>query len=303
MSSDFLSVVRVFDHLTADQIRLRLNEIQKEDLRQGFEDTLLQMLMAKEPSFSVEDSTGILCGVSPFLTQMDEQVLSSQVLSDFQNCRLENIGVALPVGDALDAANSVHINQFAAELQVGGDNLNANCGPTSLVMALHQLGLRVEGETADTTTGEAVDLARKSMAGAWYEDGVDAAGRRVDGEHNVFSDFVDLARGVTAAGAVSRRIKPETDQIIQSLQNGATVIVSGRFGGKYPLPWTGDCGSDNKTAPGFADQHLVQVSSYDSSTGLFTINDPARNSAHQVTAAVLESFMAGNEGALEIQRG
>jgi hypothetical protein len=44
-----------------------------------------------------------------------------------------------------------------------GDGANSNCGPTSLVKALHKLGLYVAGETAASSDGEAVDLARLSM--------------------------------------------------------------------------------------------------------------------------------------------
>ena len=193
-----------------------------------------------------------------------------------------------------------HINQFMAELQVGGDGRNADCGPTSLVMALHQLGLSVVGETSATNDGEAIGLARRSMVASGDRDGVDAYGNRVDAEHSTYTNFNDLARGATAAGAKSQMIKASTAGIQSALQSGASVIASGTFAGKYPLPWTGDRGIDNNTAPGHATAHLIEVSAYDPSSNTFTIHDPARAQATQVSAAALENFMAGNAGAMAL---
>jgi hypothetical protein len=133
-------------------------------------------------------------------------------------------------------------------------------------------------------------------------DGVEASGNRAEGEHNVFTDFDDLARGAAAAGASSAEIRPTAAGIVSALAQGKAVIVSGTFAGKSPLPWTGDCGSDNSTAPGGATSHIIEVSSYNTATGMFTINDPARTSASQVSADALESFMSGNAGALAIWR-
>lgn len=195
---------------------------------------------------------------------------------------------------------AVQINQFAAEKQVGGDGINSNCGPTSLVMALHRLGIPVAGETSDTNNGELVDLARKSMAINSSYDGIDSRGRRVESEHNVYTDFEDLAHGASQAGAKSRMINPTGSGIRKALQTGSSVIISGTFLGKSELPWTGDRGSDNQSAPGNAGNHIVLVSKYDASTGLFTVNDPARLTTKQVSAEALEGFMEGNAGAIAI---
>jgi len=99
-------------------------------------------------------------------------------------------------------------------------------------MALHQLGLRMAGETSGSNDGEAVDLARRSMVADSAGDGVDANGHRVEAEHSTFTNFNDLARGAAAAGAKSQIIKASAAGIQSALQNGASVIASGTFVGK-----------------------------------------------------------------------
>jgi hypothetical protein len=278
---------------------------------QSFSDTLRILLLTQFMS-SWDSSSGDTLmsgsGGSGGLGQMTsmislfEQMISQQV----QNAAAETDGattkLASLVNTVSDGAQSTfhHINQFLAELQVGGDGRNADCGPTSLVMALHQLGLRVAGETAGANDGEAVDLARRSMVASSARDGVDANGNRVDAEHSTFTNFGDLSRGAAAAGAKSQFIKASAAGIQSALQGGASVIASGTFAGKYPLPWTGDRGIDNNTAPGHATAHLIEVSAYDPSSNTFTVHDPCRAQANQVSAAALEQFMAGNAGAMAI---
>ena len=195
-----------------------------------------------------------------------------------------------------------HINQFNAAIAEGGSGQNSDCGPTSLVMALHQIGLGVAKETDGTSDGKAIDLARLSMASSSATDGVDASGRRSNAEHNAYTNFNDLARGAAAAGAKSTMITPSASSIQSALQGGASVIVSGTFAGKYPPPWTGNLGFDNNSAPGNATAHLIEVSSYDPSTNTFTIQDPCRTNSNQVSGSALERFMAGNAGALALRR-
>jgi hypothetical protein len=265
-------------------------------LMQSFQSIMMAMLTGGSDSNSFES----LAALAPMLQNINEQLLSLQVQSDLQGQSLFDFSVVTP--NLLGQGKYVHVNQFDAEMQVGGDGVNSNCGPASLVMALHKLGLGVAGETASTGAGQAVDLARRSMAGSSALDGVSASGARAEAEHNLFTDFDDLARGATAAGARSQPISPDASSIVRSLQQGHAVIVSGTFVGKSPLPWTGDRGADDKSAPGNATQHIVEVSSYNGATGLFTINDPARNHANLVSAADLENFMSGNAGAIAIWR-
>ncbi len=238
------------------------------------------------------------------MLSMYEQMISQQI----QNATTETGQAATSLASLVKTIpGSVtstfhHINQFMAELQVGGDGKNADCGPTSLVMALHQLGLSVAGETSGANDGEAVDLARRSMITSGARDGVDANGNRVDAEHSTYTNFSDLAHGVAAAGAKSQIIEASAAGIQSALQNGASVIASGTFIGKYPLPWTGDRGIDNNSAPGHAGAHLIEISSYDSASNTFTIHDPARSQAMQVSAASLEQFMAGNAAAMAVRK-
>jgi hypothetical protein len=195
-----------------------------------------------------------------------------------------------------------HVNQFEAELQVGGDGANADCGPASLVMALRALGLLVKGETANTTDGDAVDLARLSMVDDPELDGVDAEGNRVESEHSIFTTLDDVARGANAAGANVETITANASSIQAALEKGAKVVITGTFAGKDSLPWTGDNGVDNNIAPGGAEGHIVAVTGYDPNNGMFLVQDPARTTPMMVTTQALEQFMDGNAGALAISR-
>jgi len=198
----------------------------------------------------------------------------------------------------LARAQEWQFNQFEA------DTINADCGPTSLVMLLYMLGLSMPGQTAGMNIGELIDLARRTMVTDPARDGVDEKGNRADGEHSTNTDFDDLERGAEAAGAKCTNITADARAIRESLERGEPVIVSGTFAGKQPLPWTGDRGKDkdNSRAPGGAAEHIVAVTGYDPVTQMFIINDPARNSPVAVSATQLESFMSGNAGALALSR-
>lgn len=282
---------------------------------QEFSDTLRILLLTQlMSSFQSSSNTGLVngagdnagtsagmdMGLMSSMISMYEQLISQQIQKAAPEASQGTTELA-SLGQAVSGAAQTafhHINQFLAELQVGGDGRNADCGPTSLVMALHQLGLSVAGETSDTNDGEAVGLARRSMVNSRDRDGVDANGNRVDAEHSTFTNFNDLARGAAAAGAKSQILPASAAGIRSALQSGASVIASGTFAGKYPLPWTGDRGIDNNTAPGHATAHLIEVSAYDPSSNTFTVHDPARSQVTQVSAAALENFMAGNAGAM-----
>jgi hypothetical protein len=284
---------------------------------QSFSDTLRILLLtqlmssfASSGGGSLINGTGNNMGSSANMSMalmtsmlsMYEQLISQQIqnpTTDTDQGTTDLASLAKTVSGGVQTPFH-HINQFTAELQVGGDGRNADCGPTSLVMALHQLGLNVAGETSGTNDGEAIGLARRSMITDSARDGVDANGNRVDAEHSTYTNFNDLARGAAAAGARSQILHASATGIQNALQQGASVIVSGTFAGKYPLPWTGDRGIDNNIAPGHATAHLIEVSAYDPSSNTFTIHDPARAQVTQVSAASLERFMAGNAGAMAL---
>ncbi len=203
---------------------------------------------------------------------------------------------------SLSQAQGLQINQFAADKEMGGDGVNSNCGPTALVMALRGLGLSFKGDSDSASNGSEVDLARRMMVADKARDGVDSRGNRAENELNSYTDFDDLARGVQAAGGSSQMIGENAASIRSALMSGARVVISGTFAGKTPLPWTGDRGPDNHSAPGGATKHIVTVSGYDSQTNSFIINDPARLTPLRVSSAALDNFMDGNAGAMAVRR-
>ncbi|MBI9036079.1 MAG: hypothetical protein JEZ03_16585, partial [Bacteroidales bacterium] len=64
--------------------------------------------------------------IAPIMMNLMEQLMSKQLTESFQSSEKTDEGMVLGL---FDQARSVHINQFDAELQVGGDGTNANCGP------------------------------------------------------------------------------------------------------------------------------------------------------------------------------
>ena len=253
-----------------------------------------------EDSLMGSSGSGGMPGMDMMIPMMMISLLEKLLSKDLTTTDTPTKTTQTPSMTTLEDARGLHINQFQADLQAGGDGKNANCGPTSLAMALHALGLKVAGESIGTIAGQAIDLARRSMVTDPARDGVDAAGNRVDSELSTFTNFDDLARGANAAGATSARIDANADSILAALQKGAKVIASGTFTGKYPLPWTGDRGRDNQTAPGGATAHIVSVTGYDSTSGQFIINDPARLAPLTVSSSTLDYFMQGNAGALSL---
>jgi hypothetical protein len=95
--------------------------------------------------------------MAPLMLNLLEQILAKNTRESMsQNTTPGSIS---SVGEAI----RYQINQFDAESQIGGDGINANCGPTSLAIALHALGLKVKGEGTSTSSGRVIELARLSM--------------------------------------------------------------------------------------------------------------------------------------------
>lgn len=267
------------------------NDIMSADPQQ-FEDLLTVMMFNSQLGGMQSDSTAAgssLFGngmMMPLMMNLMEQLMSMQIAGGDERISL------------LESASSIHINQFEAERSRGGDGSNANCGPASLAMALRAVG----AVPASLPAGSLVDTARQLMIDDSSRDGVDASGVRVDWEHNSYTSLAEIARGAMRAGVIAHRIAPDSSSIIQALQAGGSVIVSGTFRGKEFLPWTGDSAGDFSRAPGGATEHFVLVSGYDERTGRVIINDPARQSPLSVYPHTLDLFMRGNEGALAIRR-
>lgn len=198
---------------------------------------------------------------------------------------------------AATAPAATHINQFDAEKQIGGDGRNADCGPTSLVMALRTIGLDLPGSAYGMTPGDAVRLARRAMV---TDPGRDGVGSNANAERNTFTNLGEVRRGALQAGARSQVLAPNSQIIREALAGGAAVVVSGTFAGKQPLPWTGDRGPDNTSAPGGATAHIVAITGYDRFSNQFRVQDPARRTPVMVSAEALDAFMRGNAGALAV---
>jgi hypothetical protein len=162
--------------------------------------------------------------------------------------------------------------------------------------------MRIKGETAATTDGVAVDMARRIMATDPERDGVNAQGYRDELEHSIDTNFPDLVHGAQISGAGTDFLPATAAGIRAALEKGAKVIVSGSFEDKKPLPWTGDNSWDIDGPPGGATLHVVAVTGFDKTNRLFEIQDPARNSPIQIDARTLEYFMRDNAGALAITR-
>jgi hypothetical protein len=263
-----------------------------------FSDIMKLMIpMMAMQTFNMSGDSNSSSGSSLGMGSSVSSMMAPIMMSLMEKILSENVNSQLSSGAS---SSQVHINQFSAEKAAGGDGINANCGPTSLVMALHSLGLKVKGETSSRSDGDLIDLARKSMVKDASRDGIDKNGNRSDAEHNTFTNFNDLTRGAEAAGAKASRITPSASSIKNALLTGSKVIVSGTFVGKTPLPWTGDSGTDHNKAPGNATKHIIAITGYNQSQGKFIVDDPARKSTLLVTASQLEAFMDGNAGALAV---
>jgi hypothetical protein len=195
------------------------------------------------------------------------------------------------------AQPAAHINQFEAEKQIGGDGANADCGPTSLVMALGAIGLELPGSSYGMTSGDSVRLARRVMVS---DPGRDGVGPNANAERNTFTNLGEVRRGALQAGARSQVLAPTSQSVREALSGGAAVVVSGTFAGKHPLPWTGDRGTDSGSPPGGATAHIVAVTGYDRYTNQFRVQDPARRTPLLVSPDALDAFMRGNAGALAL---
>ena len=247
--------------------------------------SLLSSLTGSDSS-STSDllSSGLLSSSSSSSSSSYQQLLAKLMLEKYESSE--------------KTSSSNQINQFTADKLNGGDGINQDDAPTSLVMALHELGMGVAGEVESNTDGQAIDLARLSMAGTTSKDGLTSSGKYSDAEHNTSMNLDDVQRGAAAAGVKTETLNASSSDIMHYLQEGGQVVVSGTFNDKSSLPWTGDSSKDKTSAPGGAGNHIVEVSSYDSFTKLFTVNDPARSTPVQVTASTLDYFMSGNAGAV-----
>ena len=252
---------------------------------------------------------------------------------------------------ALEQASGYYINQFAAEQQVSytdaatgqavaGDGANANCGPTSVAMALEAQGLTlpaIPGVESSGTAGDKVQAARFHMYngaddardGVVLQDPNDASQgyeyapmKGTGNENSTYTGFSGVQRAVEAAGGEAAYIPATSAGVAQALSEGKSVVISGDFTEQVPVmaqpgqpaneqgQLLDEAGnvvtqqadkSDTWTRGGGATQHLVAVTGM-TEEGNFIVCDPAHpsNGPIVVTPAELDAFMRGNAGAMSV---
>jgi hypothetical protein len=215
--------------------------------------------------------------------------------------------------DTLEHARDIHINQFDAEPQVGGDGKNANCGPTSVVIALRDQGLElppIPGQPHNGTNGADIQAARFHMY-----NGVDSARDGVElrdpnnpdagyqyapmsgkgNENSQYTYFTEVDNAVSAAGGHSEYIGSDAASVAQALEDGKSVVLSGTF------VENGTEKTDTWTRGGGAEEHVVAVTGV-TEDGNFIVCDPALRAPVIATPEQLEAFMRGNAAAMAIYR-
>ncbi|HYH96366.1 C39 family peptidase [Hyalangium sp.] len=252
---------------------------------------------------------------------------------------------------ALEQAKDVYINQFAAEQQVSytdpatgqavtGDGSNANCGPTSVAMALEAQGLSlppIPGVTSNGTAGDQVQAARFHMYngadgardGVVLQDANDPSKgyqyspmKGAGNENSTYTGFSGVERAVTAAGGKAEYIPASSSGVAQAIAEGKSVVLSGDFTEQVPVPaqpgqpanaqgqlldangnvvTQAATKTDTWARGGGATQHLVAVTGM-TAEGNFIVCDPAHPDSRpvEVTPAQLDAFMRGNAGAMSV---
>ncbi|HEX5749148.1 MAG TPA: SH3 domain-containing protein [Archangium sp.] len=220
---------------------------------------------------------------------------------------------------AMERAQGLYVNQFTAETQVSGDGRNANCGPTSVVMALRDQGLTlpdIPGVPNNGTDGADVQAARFHMYNGAdsARDGVvpvdpnnpDAGYQYAPmsgegNENSTYTEFGGVQRAVEAAGGVAESISADSASVAQAVSEGKAVVISGNFVEVPPEGGPAREKTDTWARGGGAEEHLVTVTGV-TSEGNFIVCDPAHpdKGPIEVTPAELDAFMRGNAGAMSV---
>ncbi|RKH58232.1 hypothetical protein [Corallococcus aberystwythensis] len=142
--------------------------------------------------------------------------------------------------DAADKFQDIYVNQFDAEKQVGGDGSNANCGPTSTLMAMQNEGLdipSIPGIEHNGTAGADVQAVRY-----WgnHESDTDSDGvmttdanetvYSLKSENSQYTGFPDVKNAVEAAGGTCEDVAADSESIRKAIDpGGMSVVISGTF--------------------------------------------------------------------------
>lgn len=151
----------------------------------------------------------------------------------------------------------VHISQVADEVyNDGSPNSSANCGPTSVIMAIRLVGRQVPGE--DRLRGEDLVLHVRALATGGSTD-------RWRGTHNLH-----LQRVLELAGCRWTVLKDVRDILRRVREHGEPVIMAGNpaVPGAYParFPYYDIRRYDSG--------HWIVVSRYVPERGTYVVNDP-----------------------------
>jgi len=197
-----------------------------------------------------------------------------------------------------------HINQESAEAGAFGKQPgfvagNADCAPTSAVMALSSLGLRMPGQSGSMSDGELVALARRRMATDPARDGV-VDDHYSDKEHSIGmtgKDIEHMAHDFPGLSVTSRTATPAA--ISSGLKKGSSFVVSGKFSSRDDdSPWPHNYWSKSATDL----RHVISVTGYDEKTQKFEVHDPGLDRAIFISAEQLQKFMESNGGAWEFSK-
>ncbi len=182
-------------------------------------------------------------------------------------------------------SNAIHMNQFEGD----PNGRNADCGPTSLAMALKGVNLTPGGAEANASTVDTIQASRQAMYtnsdgkpivtdqfDSTIKDGVDSNGNRVDSEHSTFTTLEAIKRGAENSGATAEKITG-LNSVNSQLNEGHPVVLLGK--GTIP-------------ASDYKDGHFVTVSGYDEKTGMYMVNDPTGKGPVQCTKEDLEKYAA-----------
>ena len=175
---------------------------------------------------------------------------------------------------------AIHISQVADEVyNPGSPNATANCGPTSVIMAIRLAGRPVPGE--DRLSGEDLVLHIRRLATGGSSD-------RLRGTHNLHLQHV-----LEMAGCRWTVLKDVRDILRRVREKGEPVIMAGNpaVPGAYParFPYYDIRRYDNG--------HWIVVSRYVPERGTYIVNDPQSTIGPvEVTAQELVAFDSKDGG-------
>ncbi len=170
---------------------------------------------------------------------------------------------------------SVHLTQVSSKFNKSASSGNRDCGPASVAMALHLLGIKVRGERG---SGQKVIDAARALTGV--------------GERSSATTNLDLERALGASGASTQTLS-SVSEVRSAVESGKPVILNGNPGA--PGAYGKRFGSD-KMVP-FDGAHWIVVSGYDTEKDSFIINDPlSKAGAVKVSAKELRAYMGGSIG-------